>query len=226
MSRGTPTPRLVVVVLAAGLTVGSAAPVAAQAPPRFGSQPSFSATVRPIDAALATRMRWSWRAGCPVPLSGLRYVRLTFHGFDGRAHRGELVVRRGLAPTVVTAFRRLWDIGFPIRRMRLVDVYRGNDDASMRANNTSAFNCRAVTGGSDWSQHSYGRALDINPVQNPYVAGRTVAPTAGSRYLDRGRMRRGMLTPAARRAFTELGWGWGGGWRSLKDYMHFSSNNR
>lgn len=171
-------------------------------------------------------MRSSWRPGCPVPLAGLRYVTLTYQGFDGRAHTGELVVRRDLARAVVSAFRRLYAQRFPIRRMRLVDDYRGNDNASMNANNTSAFNCRAVTGGSAWSQHSYGGAIDINPVQNPYVTGSNVAPTQGASYVDRTPLRRGMFTPAARSAFTDLGWGWGGRWRSLKDYMHVSWNNR
>jgi D-alanyl-D-alanine carboxypeptidase-like protein len=213
--RRTPTVLLAVFLLTLGLAPAAAAP-----------RPAFSAQVRPIDDALAARMQWSWRPGCPVPLAGLRYVTLTYVGFDGAPHTGELVVRRRLAGDVVTAFHRLYDLGFPIRRMRLVDDYRGDDDASMRANNTSAFNCRPVTGGTGWSQHSYGRAVDINPVQNPYVTRRTVAPPAGSRYLDRGRLRRGMLTVAARRAFTDLGWGWGGSWRSLQDYMHLSSNNR
>jgi hypothetical protein len=207
-----------VLLLVGTLALVGLAPAAAQ-------QPAFRAQVRPIDDALAARMHWSWRPGCPVPLAALRYVTLTYRGFDGQAHTGELVVRRRLATDVVTAFHRLYDLGFPIRRMRLVDDYRGGDDASMRANNTSAFNCRAVTGGTGWSQHAYGRAVDINPVQNPYVARRTVAPPAGSRYLDRSPLRRGMLTVAARRAFTDLGWGWGGSWRSVQDYMHLSANN-
>ena len=224
---GTSTGRLAVaLLLMVGLAGGSAPPAAAMPATHADVPPAFTAEIRPIDDALAARMSHSWRPGCPVPLSRLRYVTLSFHGFDGRAHTGELVVRRNLAPKVVTAFRRLWDIGFPIRRMRLVDDYRGSDAASMRANNTSAFNCREVTGGSGWSEHSFGRAIDINPVQNPYVRRGTVAPATGSRYLDRSDHRRGMLTPAARRAFTDLGWGWGGTWRSLKDYMHFSSTNR
>jgi len=216
------TPLVVALALVASLWL--AAGPADAAPRRSPS--AFAAQVHRIDDALAARMRWSWRAGCPVPLARLRHLTLTYHGFDGRAHTGELVVRAGLARDVVHAFHRLWDLGFPIARMQLVDDFRGSDDASMAADNTSAFNCRPVTGGTGWSQHSYGRAVDINPVQNPYVAGRTVAPPAGRRYLDRALQRRGMLTPAARRAFTDLGWGWGGGWRSLKDYMHLSSNNR
>ena len=223
----TSTGRLAaVLLLLLGLVVGYVSPASARPSTQAATPPAFSAQVRPIDEALAARMHWSWRPGCPVPLSGLRYLRLSYKDFDGRARTGELVVRRRLAPKVVSAFHRLWDLGFPIRRMRLVDDYRGDDAASMRANNTSAFNCRTVTGGSGWSEHSYGRAIDINPVQNPYIARGTVAPETGSRYLDRSRLRRGMLTPAARRAFTDLGWGWGGTWRSLKDYMHFSSTHR
>lgn len=190
------------------------------------SRVAFSSHIRPIDGALTARMHWSWRRGCPVPLAGLRYVTLTYHGFDGRPHTGELVVRRAHARAVVSAFHRLYDQRFPIRRMRLVDDYRGSDAASMKANNTSAFNCRAVSGGGAWSQHAYGGAVDINPVQNPYVAGRSIEPAQGAHYLDRTPLLRGMLTPAAVKAFTDLGWGWGGRWRSLKDYMHVSSNNR
>jgi poly-gamma-glutamate synthesis protein (capsule biosynthesis protein) len=213
------------VALAGVLAVVTGAPAAAvTAVPR--ARDGFSSSIRPIDAALAARMQYSWRPGCPVPLRQLRYVTVTYVGFDGQAHTGELVVRQVFAGPVVRAFHRLYDQRFAIRRMRLVDDYRGSDAASMRANNTSAFNCRPVTGGSGWSEHSYGRAIDVNPVQNPYVQGRTVDPPRGSGFLDRSRLRKGMLTVAARKAFADIGWAWGGRWHGLKDYMHFSSTNR
>ncbi|GGM04461.1 hypothetical protein [Nakamurella endophytica] len=100
-----------------------------------------------IDAALAGRMRTSWHTGCPVPLDELRYLRLSYVGFDGRAHQGELVVDRAVVDDVVTAFGRLYRQGFPIRSLRLVDDFGGSDDASMAADNTSAFNCRRTTSG-------------------------------------------------------------------------------
>ena len=224
--RRTPERRPALVALLATLGLVSPAPAAARVAVLTDTLPKFSAQARPIDDALAARMRWSWHRGCPVPLSGLRHVTLSYRDFAGRARTGELVVRRAMVPVVVAAVRRNWDLGFPIRRMRLVDDYRGSDARSMRANNTSAFNCRRVTGGTGRSQHSYGWAIDINPVQNPYVSRGTVDPPAGAGYVPRSPLRRGTLTPAARRAFTSLGWGWGGTWRSLKDYLHVSSNHR
>jgi poly-gamma-glutamate synthesis protein (capsule biosynthesis protein) len=188
--------------------------------------PAYTASIRTIDAALAYRMRYSWRSGCPVPLSDLRYLRMTYLGFDGLAHSGEMVVHRVYAANVVAAFRRVYASRFPIRRMVLVDVYLGSDAASMNADNTSGFNCRRTTSGTAWSQHSYGRAIDVNPIENPYVSGGTVQPAAGTSYLTRWPLRKGMLTWTVRDAFHDIGWYWGGSWSSLKDYMHFSSNNR
>lgn len=189
----------------------------------------FAWSVRPIDGALAARMTpSSWRAGCPVPLSSLRYVRVSHMGMDGAERTGELVLHADAANYAVMAFKIMWDEGFRIERMRLVDDYGGNDDASMAANNTSAFNCRRVAGTSTWSQHSYGRAIDINPVQNPYVSGSTVSPPAGSAYLNRGSVRPGMIVSGgpAHTAFRRIGWGWGGDWSSSKDYQHMSANGR
>jgi hypothetical protein len=189
----------------------------------------FTWSVRPIDQALAARMTpSSWRAGCPVPLSSLRYVRVSHMGMDGSERVGEIVLHADAANHAVMAFKILWDDRFPIERMRLIDDYGGNDDASMAANNTSGFNCRRVAGTSTWSQHAYGRAIDINPVQNPYVSGSTVAPPAGSAYLNRSDVRPGMIVPrsTALSAFRRIGWGWGGDWTSAKDYQHVSANGR
>ena len=149
-------------------------------------------------------------------------------GFDGREHLGELVVHQADVTAVAIAFKLMWDARVPIERMRLVDDYGGSDDASMAANNTSAFNCRRVAGTGTWSQHAYGRAIDINPVQNPYVAGSLVDPPAGRGFLDRRNVRPGMLVergPAVA-AFDRIGWGWGGRWSSAKDYQHVSANGR
>lgn len=188
----------------------------------------FDFSVRAIDASVAARMSHSWRTGCPVPLSSLRYVRVSHMGMDGAERVGELVLHEDAANRVVMALKLLWDAGFPIERMQLIDDYGGDDDTSMAANNTSAFNCRRVAGSSTWSQHSYGRAIDINPVQNPYVAGSTVSPPAGSAYLDRSDERVGMIVRGgpAQRAFAQIGWGWGGDWTSAKDHQHFSANGR
>ena len=174
-------------------------------------------------------MASSWHPGCPVPIEDLRLLTLDFWGFDGKVYSGEMVVNHDVAKDVISVFRDLFGARFPIRRMRLADEYGGDDDRSMAANNTSAFNCRPVTGGSAWSEHSYGRAIDINPIQNPYVTGGgTVLPPAGAAYVDRSLQAKGMIHPgdAVVRAFTSVGWGWGGTWSDPVDYQHFSSTGR
>jgi D-alanyl-D-alanine carboxypeptidase-like protein len=175
-------------------------------------------------------LRWSWRPGCPVPPAELRRLRLAYWGFDGRRHLGELVVRDRVTPDVVRVFRVLYRERFPLRRLEPVDLYRGDDDASMAADNTSGFNCRAsvAPGPRHWSEHAYGEAIDVNPLENPYLSGRKVLPPAGARYLDRSRERPGMAVPGGVlvRAFDAIGWGWGGRWTSSRDYQHFSRSGR
>ena len=167
----------------------------------------------------------SWRAGCPVPLEQLRYVTLSYWGFDGAVHSGELVVNADAVDAVVTAFHRLFDNRFPIRSMRLVDDFGADDFTSIEADNTSAFNCRPVTGGSGWSQHAYGRAIDVDPIENPYVDGGTTTHPASVTYLARGNVRPGMAVSGGPLvdAFAAVGWGWGGRWPPPTDYQHFSS---
>ena len=122
--------------------------------------------------------------------------------------------------------RRLYRIHFPIRRMQLVDAYKGSDYRSIEADNTSAFNCRYVDGTTRWSEHAYGRAIDVNPIENPYVSGGSTSHRASVPYLDRSRPRAGMFRDgdAAVRAFGAAGWGWGGTWSGAKDYQHFSAS--
>ena len=170
----------------------------------------------------------SWRTGCPMGLRDLRLLTLTYRGFDGRAHTGRLVVHRDVAREVVGAFRSLYAAGFPLRRMVPVDAYRGSDFRSIEADNTSAFNCRVVDGTTRWSEHAYGRAIDINPIENPYVSNGRTTHGASRPYLDRSRHRRGMAYPggALVRAFDAIGWGWGGRWSNPTDYQHFSANGR
>lgn len=182
----------------------------------------FGADVRAVRWA---ELRHSYRAGCPVGPRDLRSVDLTYWGFDGRPHRGTLVVHRRVARDVSAIFRRLHATRFPIRRMLPVSAYRGDDDASMAADNTSSFNCRFVGGTRHWSMHAYGLAIDLNPLENPYVSGSRVSPPAGRAYLDRSRPRRGMISSNVVRAFASRGWRWGGTWRT-PDYQHFSTNGR
>ncbi len=195
----------------------------APAPPA----PAYAAAVTPITPELAARMHASWRPGCPVPLEDLRYVTVTHHDMAGGVATGELVVHADVAAGLVEVFRTLFDAGFPIASMRLVDDFGADDDASMAADNTSAFNCRAVTGGSSWSEHSYGRAIDVNPVENPYVRGSTVLPPAGAAFVGRP-VAPGVILDGdvVVQAFAAHGWQWGGHWTSPKDYQHFSTTGR
>jgi poly-gamma-glutamate synthesis protein (capsule biosynthesis protein) len=194
-----------------------------------GLPPVFHGTVSRIDAQLRARMTGSsWHRGCPVGIGDLRLLRLDHWGFDGVVKQGRLIVHERHARRIRGVFERLFEIEFPIKRMRLIDAYGGSDDKSMRDNNTSAFNCRFVSGTTRWSMHAYGLAVDINPVQNPYVAGSHVSPSAGEDYVDRSRDAKGMIHGGDRvvRAFAAVGWEWGGYWSYPKDYQHFSSNGR
>jgi D-alanyl-D-alanine carboxypeptidase len=173
--------------------------------------------------------RTSWHPGCPVALGKLRYLRISYWGFDRRGHLGEIVVNASVVHGLRRAFGALFAARFPIRRMRLVDRYGGSDYASIRADNTSAFNCRDATGSSTWSQHAYGLAIDVNPIENPYVyANGTTTHPASDPYLNRSNVRPGMAVPGGTlvRAFTAIGWGWGGRWPPPTDYQHFSVNGR
>jgi hypothetical protein len=152
-------------------------------------------------------------------------VTLTYRDFGGARRTGRIVVNARVVDDVVAVFRSLYLAGFPIRSLQPVDVYGGDDDRSMAADNTSSFNCRNAVGGSGWSQHAYGLAVDVNPRENPYLYGGQVLPPNGAAYADRSRHRRGMAYPgsAVNRAFARVGWSWGGRWRN-PDYQHFSTN--
>ena len=192
--------------------------------------PGFHANVQPVPAAMRAEMTGvSWHRGCPVSLDDLRLITLTYRGFDRRAHTGHLVANRTVARVLVSVFRRLYAAGFPIRRMEPVDRYGGDDFRSIEADNTSAFNCRAATGSSHWSNHAYGLAVDVDPIENPYVSGGGSAHRASAPFLDRSRHRPGMAYEGGVLvdAFRAAGWGWGGSWAGgTKDYQHFSSNGR
>ena len=185
----------------------------------------FEADVGEVPEARVQKMRGTtWHVGCPVPPEALRLVRLRHHGFDGEVHEGELIVHRAVAAATVEVFRELFERGYPIQRMVPASEYGGDDDRSMAANNTSAFNCRPVTGrGRGFSAHSYGRAVDLNPLYNPYVKGARVLPPAGKRWADRTRPHPSRIDadgPVVR-AFESRGFRWGGRWTRLKDYQHF-----
>jgi hypothetical protein len=192
------------------------------------SASGFHGTVSVIDAAMRARMAGhSWHPGCPVSIGQLRLLTLTYRGFDHRTHAGRLVVNADVAGAVVSVFHRLYDARLPIRRMQPVDDYGGSDFRSITADNTSAFNCRAATGSTHWSEHAYGRAIDVDPIENPYVDGGRTSHAASLSYLDRSRHRPGMAYPGGVlvQAFAAIGWGWGGSWSgSVHDYQHFSAS--
>jgi D-alanyl-D-alanine carboxypeptidase len=184
----------------------------------------FHATIQAVPASVLARS--SWTSDCPVSVADLRYVTVGFRGFDGRAHTGELLVNARVANDIVTVFDSLFAAGFPIERMRVASAAELTAPPTGDGNITGAFACRPVRGKTAWSQHAYGLAVDIDPFQNPYHNGQVVLPELATAYLDRTDLRPGMILPDGPvvRAFAAIGWQWGGNYRSLKDYMHFSAN--
>jgi hypothetical protein len=176
--------------------------------------------------------RSTWAPGCPVAATDLSWLRLTFRGFDGRRHTGELLVNKAVAEDVVGVFRRLYADRFPIEEMRITTKPEQTAPPTGDGNDTGSFNCRATRGATFFSQHAYALAVDVNPFQNPYHKGAppsgVVLPELASSYLDRSWVRPGMITadgPVVR-AFAAIGWTWGGTWHSLQDLQHFSRNGR
>ena len=211
------------------------APVASSAPvtavhPSPSSAPAaasaFSGTIADVDPA---RLTHSWRPGCPVAVADLRFLTVSHWGFDGKVKSGELVVHREQAANVIAVMRKLFDQRFPIEKIELIDKYQGDDDLSVAANNSSAFNCRSVIGRPGvWSQHSYGWAIDINPVQNPFINSGKLTPPSAESYRDRSQRLPGMIhaNDDVVKAFRSIGWSWGGYWNNPKDYQHFSLTGR
>src|SRR5690349_1068542 len=192
----------------------------------------FHSSIKPLPPPVRTEIvGHSWHAGCPVPLAHLRVLTVSYWGFDGRPHAGQMVVNEDAAAPLAKVFHRLLALRFPIRHNNLRYTYgtagtpRPKDDdftASFSCRQAVPSPCTGGTGTGSWSEHAYGEAVDLNPVESPYVGcGMTRDKTALS-FLDRSRHRRGMVTPAVVRAFASIGWGWGGAWSgSTKDYMPF-----
>src|SRR3954470_5187075 len=234
----TPTPAL----STPPLSTTSAFPIATTSiPPPPTPTPSAKKPVRHL-VTPAAAFRWrsravstaelgkSWHHGCPVGAASLRAVTMTFWGFDHKAHTGTLIVNSRVVSAVVDAFRQIYAARFPIRQMVPIAAYGGDDNKSMAADNTSAFNCRAAVsnGPKTWSMHAFGEAIDINTVENPYTLDGTVRPPSGKPYTNRSNVRPGMVVrgSAPTRAFSAVGWGWGGNWSSSPDYQHFSTNGK
>ena len=192
---------------------------------------NFHATISPITPQIKKRMinGGSYRAGCPISLESLRYLTMSYIGFDNKEHIGEMIVNKSVAKEVTAIFKELYKIKYPIRKMQLVSNYGGSDFAAIEADNTSAFNCRLVDGTNRWSKHSYGKAIDINPLENPYVSKNGYTSHKGShKYIKRVRM--GSSAPQRAlilrndyivKLFKSYGWRWGGDFKCCKDWQHF-----
>lgn len=191
------------------------------APPVSGG---YEATIAPVSPEVLARS--TWRPGCPVPPERLRYLTMSFWGFDARVHTGEMIVRADVAEDVVGVFEQLFAARFPIEQMRVVSPAHMNAFPTGDGNNTSAFDCRTATGQRRFSAHAYGLAVDVNPFQNPLVRkDGLVIPELASAYTDRTWERPGMIGDGGVvvRAFEAIGWTWGARWRAPVDIMHFSA---
>lgn len=193
---------------------------------------TFQATISDITPQIKKRMLTgnSWKKGCPVPLKDLRYLRLRHIDFKGEDTTGELIVHKDVAVEVTEIFEALYDEGYPVKKMRLVSDYQGNDWQSIESDNTSAFNCRSATGSKKWSKHSYGKAIDINPIENPYISRKGYISHKASlgyrkrvhknaTYADKAVL---LKNDKAVKIFKRYGWEWGGAWSGVKDYQHFA----
>jgi len=202
-----------------------ATPVAEPSP----NPPGFDSSIAPLSGELLREVRnKNWHPGCPVPLSQLRVLTVDYHGFDGKVHSGPLVLNRRVAEDVRGVFARLYRAGFRIKHIALARKYKPNADRyDDKRDVTASFNCRPATGNpGSVSQHSYGWAIDINPMQNPYIGTNgKVLRRAAKPYVDRSIDAPGVIHSdgVVVRAFARIGWGWGGNWSSIKDYMHFSA---
>jgi D-alanyl-D-alanine carboxypeptidase-like protein len=197
----------------------------------------FHSSIEPLPRPVQAQLKAGgvWQRGCPVPLSDLRLLTVSHRGWRGKTRTGQLIVNERAARPLARVFRQLYALHFPIRHMRLADAYGPRRDRPRDGDVSGSFECRQAvpspcTGGrgtGSWSMHAYGLAVDLNPVENPYVGcGQSRDPRA-RRYRDRAEHRRGMVTRRVVRAFGSIGWGWGGSWTgNTKDYMHFSSSGR
>ena len=194
--------------------------------------PPFHSAIRPLAPAERAQLnRGFWHAGCPVPLSALRLLTVSYWGFDGNVQTGELVANGSAAAPLAKVFGQLYRLRFRIRHMRFADSYGPKAGRPRDRDISGSFECRRAvpspcgSGTGNWSQHAFGLAVDLNPIENPYTGCGRTRERASVPYLNRSKIRRGMVTPAVVRAFASSGWGWGGSWAgSTKDYMHFSSS--
>jgi hypothetical protein len=185
---------------------------------------AFQSTISPVPPEVLARS--TWKPICPVKPEQLRYLTMSFRGFDARAHTGEMLVNADVAQTVLGVFKRLYAAGFPIEEMRITTEAELKLPPTGDGNNTHAFVCHQTSGQTQWSANAYGLAIDLNPFNNPSVNGDLVLPELASSYLDRDWARSGMVLDGgvAVTAFESAGWKWGGRWSAPVDFMHFSAN--
>lgn len=162
-----------------------------------------------------------------IDIKQLSYLRITYWGFDEKVHIGEMIVNRFLSQEVLDIFKEVYDKKYPIEKMKLIDEYQANDEKSMSDNNTSAFCYRVIANTDTLSKHSLGKAIDVNPLYNPYVVRTSISPAKGKKYANRDIITKGMIIKgdALYNAFIKRGWSWGGNWTNVKDYQHFEKNN-
>jgi hypothetical protein len=197
-------------------------PVAEESVPAPAPAPVFSA--EPVPDAVAARMRGvSYPEGAQIKLSDLRYLQLSYVDFDGNDQVGELICNKAIAEDLVAIFQDLYEARYPIRSIRLIDEFGGDDEASMEADNTSCFNYRTKTGMRALSKHALGLAIDINPLENPYVRQSRVSPAGARAFADRSKDFPHKIDKSdlCYRLFRAHGFAWGGAWRSVQDYQHF-----
>jgi hypothetical protein len=194
----------------------------------------FQSSAQPLPGSVRAQVRHAgaWHPGCPVALSQLRLLSVSYVGFDGQAHTGQLVVNRSAAAPLARVFAKLYALRFPIRHMSVADRYGpvrsrpadGDVSASFECRQASPSPCLGTSGTGSWSEHAFGEAVDLNPLENPYVGCGQSRDPATRPYFNRSRHRAGMVTAGVVQAFRSVGWGWGGSWiGSTKDYMHFSA---
>lgn len=192
----------------------------------------YNSSISPISTHIKKQMLKgkSWKKYCPVQIDNLRYLQMSYIDFQGKTKQGEMIVHKDIAFEVTEIFKELYKIGYPIYQMKLISAFNGSDFASIEADNTSAFNCRSVTANAKkWSNHSYGKAIDINPIENPYISRNY---KISHRCSKSARYRKHSSSLAKDKAiiikgdkalsiFKRYSWKWGGEWRTIKDYQHF-----
>lgn len=193
------------------------------------SSQEYVSSISEITPEIFLEMPYSWKDNNPVPLEDLRLVSVSYWGFDDQVHQGAMIFHKIVAEEIREIFEEIFDAHFPIEKMVFVDVYQVIDERSAEDNNSYSFCSRAITMGTAFSLHSYGLAVDLNPVQNPYLRGNLLIPNNAEAYLDRTEDLKGMILPnsVVYNAFIKRGWDWGGDWMPIRgyvDYQHFDKD--